>query len=108
MIKSRSGRRAPARQINGGTVAGDHRTGLLRLQRKNSAYSVLSSRWGLMDHTIAGKRDGQSRKEPQMRTTIIALSATVAIAAAPAVLARNVSGKTPDKQHHASRKHSLV
>jgi opacity protein-like surface antigen len=40
-----------------------------------------------------------------MKTVIIALSAAVLIAAAPAVLAQNVSSKTPDQQHHASKKH---
>ena len=43
-----------------------------------------------------------------MKTTIIALSAAAVIAAAPGVLAQNVSNKTPDKQHHASKKHPRV
>jgi len=43
-----------------------------------------------------------------VRTTIIALSAAAVIAAAPGVLAQNVSNKTPDKQHHASKKHPPV
>jgi hypothetical protein len=42
-----------------------------------------------------------------MKTVIIALSAAVLIAAAPAVLAKNVSGK-PDQQHHTSKKHPRV
>lgn len=40
-----------------------------------------------------------------MKTTIIALSAAALIAAAPAVLAQGVPGKTPDLQHKVSRKH---
>jgi len=40
-----------------------------------------------------------------MKTAIIALSAAVLIAAPPAVLAQNLSSKTPDQQHHASKKH---
>jgi hypothetical protein len=49
------------------------------------------------------------RKEARkVRTTIIALSAAAVIAAAPGVLAQNVSSKTPDKQHHASKKHPRV
>jgi len=43
-----------------------------------------------------------------VKTTIIALSAAILIAAAPAVLAQNVSNKTPDQQHHASKKHPRV
>ena len=44
-----------------------------------------------------------------MKTAIIAFSAAVLIAAAPAVLAQNVSSKTPDQQqHHASKKHPRV
>jgi hypothetical protein len=49
------------------------------------------------------------RKEARkVKTTIIALSAAAVIAAAPGVLAQNVSSKTPDKQHHASKKHPRV
>jgi hypothetical protein len=44
----------------------------------------------------------------KMKTAIIALSAAVLIAAAPAVLAQNVLSKTPDQQHHASKKHPRV
>ena len=40
-----------------------------------------------------------------MKTRIIALSAAVLIAAAPAVFAKNVSSKTPNVQHKVSRKH---
>jgi len=43
-----------------------------------------------------------------VKTAIIALSAAVVIAAAPGVLAQNVSNKTPDKQHHATKKHPRV
>jgi hypothetical protein len=43
-----------------------------------------------------------------MKTAIIALSAAVLIATAPAVLAQNVSSKTPDQRHHASKKHPWV
>jgi len=39
-----------------------------------------------------------------VKTTIIALFTAVQIAAAPAVLARDVSTKTPDK-HHKMRHH---
>ena len=42
-----------------------------------------------------------------MKTTIIALSAAALIAAAPAVLARGVPGKTPGLQHKVSKKHHL-
>jgi hypothetical protein len=67
-------------------------------------------RRGLMDRTIAGTRDGQSRCCPRkeaakMRTTIITLSAAALIAAAPAVLAQNISSKTRDQHHQVSRKH---
>jgi hypothetical protein len=41
-----------------------------------------------------------------MKTAIIALSAL--IAAAPAVLAQNVSSKTPHQRHHASRMHPRI
>jgi hypothetical protein len=44
----------------------------------------------------------------KVKTTIIALSAAILIAAAPAVLAKNVSSKTPDQQHHASKNHPRV
>ena len=40
-----------------------------------------------------------------MKTTIIALCAAALIAAAPAVLARGVPGKTPGLQHKVSKKH---
>ena len=40
-----------------------------------------------------------------MKTTIIALSAAVLIAAAPAVLAKDVSSKTASAQHKVSKKH---
>ena len=40
-----------------------------------------------------------------MRTTIIALSAAALIAAAPAMLAQGVPGKTPGLQHKVSKKH---
>jgi hypothetical protein len=40
--------------------------------------------------------------------TIIALSAAVLIAAAPAVLAQNVSGKTPDQHHRVFKKRPQV
>jgi hypothetical protein len=39
-----------------------------------------------------------------VKTTIIALSAAALIAAAPAVLAQGVPGKTPSLQHKVSRK----
>ena len=42
-----------------------------------------------------------------MKTAIIALSAAALIAAAPAVLARGVPGKTPGLQHKVSKKHHL-
>jgi len=40
-----------------------------------------------------------------VKTTLIALSAAALIAAAPAVLARGVPGKTPGLQHKVSKKH---
>lgn len=40
-----------------------------------------------------------------MKTTIIALSVAALIAAAPAVLAQGVPGKTPGLQHKVSKKH---
>jgi hypothetical protein len=40
-----------------------------------------------------------------VKTTIIALSAAALVAAAPAVLAQGVPGKTPALQHKVSRKH---
>ena len=43
-----------------------------------------------------------------MKSVIIALSAAVLIAAAPAVLAQNLSSKTLDQQHHATKKHLRV
>jgi hypothetical protein len=42
-----------------------------------------------------------------MKTTIIALSATALIAAAPTELAHNVSNKIPDQRYHASKKSTL-
>jgi hypothetical protein len=41
-----------------------------------------------------------------MKTTMVALSAAALIAVAPATLAQNLSSKTPDKQHHAAKKHA--
>lgn len=41
-----------------------------------------------------------------MKAAITALSAL--IVAVPAVLAQNVSGRTPDPQHHAFKKHHRV
>jgi hypothetical protein len=43
----------------------------------------------------------------KMKTTIIALSATALIAAAPTELAHNVSNKIPDQRYHASKKSTL-
>ena len=43
-----------------------------------------------------------------MKTTIIALSAAALIAAAPGVLAQNVSSKTPDQQHKVTKKRPQV
>ena len=40
-----------------------------------------------------------------MKTAIIALSAAALVAAAPAVLAQDVSSQTPGLQHKVSRKH---
>jgi hypothetical protein len=40
-----------------------------------------------------------------MKTAIIALSAVALIAAAPAVLAQNVSSKTRDHRHQVFKKH---
>jgi hypothetical protein len=40
-----------------------------------------------------------------VKTRIIALSAAVLIAAAPAVFAKNASSKTPSMQHKVSKKH---
>jgi len=66
------------------------------------------------DRTIAGTAMAPSlRRYPtkearKVKTTMIALSAAVVIAAAPGVLAQTVSNKTPDKQHHASKKHPRV
>jgi hypothetical protein len=40
-----------------------------------------------------------------VKTTIIALSAAALIAAAPAVLAQNVSSKTQDQHHQVPKKH---
>ena len=42
-----------------------------------------------------------------MKTTIIALSAAALIAAAPAVLAQGLPGKTPGLQHKVSKRHHL-
>ncbi len=41
-----------------------------------------------------------------MKTTIVTLSAVALIATAPSVLAQNVSNKSPDQRHQASKKHS--
>ena len=43
-----------------------------------------------------------------MKTTIIALSAAALIAAAPAVLAHDVSNKTSDQHHKVFKKRSTV
>ena len=43
-----------------------------------------------------------------MKTTIIALSATALIAAAPAALAQGVSGSRPSLQHKVSKTHHLA
>ncbi len=43
-----------------------------------------------------------------MKTMIIALSAAALIAAAPAVLAQNVSGKTPSQQHKVFKRPQIV
>ena len=43
-----------------------------------------------------------------MKTMIIALSAAALIAAAPAVLAKNVSSKVPDQQHKVFKKRPQV
>jgi hypothetical protein len=40
-----------------------------------------------------------------MKTTIVAVSAAALIAAAPAVLAQGVAGKTPSLQHKVTKKH---
>jgi len=40
-----------------------------------------------------------------VKRTMIAFSAAALIATAPAVLARNVSSKSPEAHHHLSRKH---
>jgi hypothetical protein len=45
------------------------------------------------------------REDREVKTTIIALSAAVLIAAAPAVFAKAVSSKTASVQHKVSRKH---
>jgi hypothetical protein len=42
-----------------------------------------------------------------VKTMIIALSAAALIAAAPAVFAQGVPGKTPGVQHKVSKKHHL-
>jgi hypothetical protein len=44
----------------------------------------------------------------KVKTTMIALSAAALIAAAPAVLAQNVSSKTPDQQHKVFKKRPQV
>jgi len=41
----------------------------------------------------------------KVKRTMIAFSAAALIATAPAVLARNVSSKSPEAHHHLSRKH---
>src|SRR5215469_7715488 len=56
---------------------------------------------------------GQSRCRPKkeaekMKTTIVALSTAALIVAAPAVLAQNVSSKTPDQHHKVFKKHPKV
>jgi hypothetical protein len=87
------------------------RVALLRLRRKRSAYSVLKRR-GLMDRTIPLERAmGQPRCYPKkeaekVKTAIIALFSAVLITAAPAVLAQNVSSKTPEQQHKVLKKRS--
>jgi uncharacterized membrane protein len=43
-----------------------------------------------------------------MKTAIFALSAAILIAAAPAVLAKLVSSKTPDQHYQFSKKHPQV
>ncbi|WP_024518893.1 hypothetical protein [Bradyrhizobium sp. Tv2a-2] len=43
-----------------------------------------------------------------MKSTILALSAAALIAAAPAVLAQNVSSKTPDRHHKVLKKHPTI
>ena len=40
-----------------------------------------------------------------MKTAIITLPATILIAAAPAVLAKNVSSKAPHQHHQVSKRH---
>ena len=40
-----------------------------------------------------------------MKTAIVTLSAAILISAAPAALAQNVSGKTPDQHQRLSKKH---
>ena len=40
-----------------------------------------------------------------MKTAIITLSAAILIAAAPAVLAKNVSSKAPHQHHQVSKRH---
>src|ERR1700740_2506021 len=45
------------------------------------------------------------REDRKVKTTIIALSAAVLIAAAPAVFAQGVSSKAPTVQHKVSKKH---
>ena len=62
---------------------------------------------------LAGTRDEPPRCYPKkeagkVKTTIIALSAAALIAAAPAVLAQNVSSKTPDQQHKVFKKRPQV
>jgi hypothetical protein len=44
-------------------------------------------------------------EDRNVKTTIIVLSAAALIAAAPAVFAQGVPGKTPGLQHKASKKH---
>ena len=43
-----------------------------------------------------------------MKTTIVALSAAALIAAAPTVLAKNLSSKTPDQHHKVFKKRPKV
>jgi hypothetical protein len=67
-----------------------------------------------LDRTVSLERVmGQSRCHPKkeaekMKTTIVALSAAALIAAAPAVLAQNVSSKEPDQHHKVFKKRPKV
>jgi hypothetical protein len=70
---------------------------------------VLSSGGALRDRTIAGRAIGQvcypGKEARKVKITTIALSAALVIAATPGGLAQNM---TPDKQHHAAKKHPRV